>query len=122
MTSSPNPVGCFDVPYAAVFSDGPATFDHFKKVVKSLSRTDTLFWCARLNLIIADPKVDEKTKQQHCLDHFFAPQQIQALNKFVKGRGSDHVVVVHRGTLLELIRWGCLLFPTTLTMAKLQQT
>jgi len=108
-TSSLNPVGVF-LPYEAVFSDGPASFDHFKQVVNSLSRTDTLFWCARLNLIIADPNVDEKTKQQHCLDHFFAPQQIQALNKFVKAHGgSDHVVVVHRGALLELIRWVCLL-------------
>ena len=107
MTSSLNPVGVY-VPYDAVFSDGPVTFDYFKKVVKSLSRTDTLFWCARLNLIIADPRVDEKTKQQHCLDLFFAPQQIQALNKFAKAHGgSDHIVVVHRGTLLELIRWVC---------------
>ena len=57
MTSSLNPVGVY-VPYDAVFSDGPVTFDYFKKVVKSLSRTDTLFWCARLNLIIADPRVD----------------------------------------------------------------
>jgi hypothetical protein len=107
-TSSLNPVSVF-VPYAAVFIDGQATFDNFKQVVKSLSRTDTLFWCARLNLILADPNVDEKTRQQHCLDLFFTSQQIQTLNEFVRGHGGpDRVRVVHRGALLELIRWVCL--------------
>lgn len=109
MTSSLNPVGVF-LPYDAVFSDGPMSFDHFKQIVKSLSRTDTLFWCARLNLILADPHVDEKSKQQCCLDYFFTPQQIQVLNSYIKGRESSaKVSVVLRGTLLELIRWVCLL-------------
>jgi hypothetical protein len=108
-TTNSNPVGVY-VPYDAVFSDGPMTFDYFKKVVKSLSRTDTLFWCARLNLIIADPQVDGKNKQQHCLDYFFEPQQVQVLNNYIKERESSAKVgVVNRGTLLELIRWACLL-------------
>ncbi|MCX5819473.1 MAG: hypothetical protein NT047_06140 [Deltaproteobacteria bacterium] len=109
MTSSLNPVSVH-VPYNVVFSDGPVTFDHFKKVVKSLSRTDTLFWCARLNLILSDPSLDEKTKQQQVLDCFFIGQQIEKLNMFVKAQGvPEHAGVVHRGTLLELIRWACLL-------------
>lgn len=98
------------VPYDAVFDDGPTTFEHFKQVVKSLSRTDTLFWCARLNLILADSNAEEKAKQQYCLDCFFTSQQIQSVNKFVNVHsGSDCVSVLHRGTLLELIRWVCLL-------------
>jgi hypothetical protein len=108
-STNPNPVTIF-VPYDAVFSDGSATFDHFKQVIKSLSRTDTLFWCARLNLILADHKMDEKTKQEYYLNCFFIPQQIQALNKFVMAHGgSGRVGVIHRGSLLELIRWTCLL-------------
>ena len=108
-TTNPNPVAVF-VPYDAVFNDGPTTFENFKQVLKSLSRTDTLFWCARLNLILADPNADEKTKQQYYLDCFFTSQQIQSLNKFVYAHsGSDHVRVLHRGALLELIRWVCLL-------------
>ena len=96
------------VPYDAVFSDGPATFDVFKRVLKSLSRTDTLFWCSRLNLILADPQLGETAKQQQCLDIFFSSQQIQTMNRFVRQHdGSDHVMVVHRGALLELIRWAC---------------
>jgi hypothetical protein len=109
MTSGLNPVSVH-VPYDVVFSNGPVTFDCFKQVVKSLSRTDTLFWCARLNLILANPNLDEKGKQQQVLDCFFTGQQIEKLNKFVKAHGgTDHVAVVHRGTLLELIRWVCLL-------------
>jgi hypothetical protein len=54
--------------------------------------------------------MDEKTKQEYYLNCFFTDQQIQALNKFVMANGgSDHVGVVHRGALLELIRWVCLL-------------
>jgi hypothetical protein len=103
-----NPIKIF-VPYDAVFSEGVATFDHFKKLVKSLSLTDTLFWCARLNLILADSKTDEQAKQEYYLNCFFTAQQIQALNNFViEHGGSDHVGVLHRGALLELIRWVCL--------------
>ena len=103
-----NPSWVF-VPYETLFHDGPATFDRFKQVLEKLSRTDTLFWCARLNLILADPNLDEKTKQQQILDCFFTGQQIEELNKFVKVQGGpDHAGVVHRGTLLELIRWVCL--------------
>lgn len=104
-----NPMITF-APYGAVFSDGAATFDYFKQVLKSLSRTDTLFWCARLNLILSDTKMDQKTKQEYYLDCFFTTQQIQVLNNFViEHGGADHVVVIHRGALLELIRWVCLL-------------
>jgi hypothetical protein len=104
-----DPVGIF-APYDAVFNDGVTTFEHFKQVLKLLSRTDTLFWCARLNLILADSNLDEKAKQQQFLDFFFTEQQIDNLNKFIRVRGvSGNVAVVHRGTLLELIRWICLL-------------
>jgi hypothetical protein len=48
-------------------------------------------------------------KQQYYLDCFFTSQQIEKLNKFVAEHGgADHVVVIHRGALLELIRWVCL--------------
>ena len=104
-----NPSWVF-VPYEILFHDGPVTFDRFKQVLEKLSRTDTLFWCARLNLILAAPNLDEKTKQQQVIDCFFTGQQIEKLNSFVKTQGGpDHAGVVHRGTLLELIRWVCLL-------------
>ncbi len=65
------------VPYETLFHDGPVTFDRFKQLLKTLSRTDTLFWCARLNLILANPNLNEKTKQQRVLDCFFTEQQIE---------------------------------------------
>lgn len=97
------------VPYETLFHDGPVTSYRFKHILESLSRTDTLFWCARLNLILANPNLNEKTKQQQVLDCFFTGQQIEKLNKFVMTQGGpDHAGVVHRGSLLELIRWVCL--------------
>jgi hypothetical protein len=75
-TVNDSPVMIF-APYEAVFKDGPPTLDHFKRTVKSLSRTDTLLWCARVNLILADPNLDERAKQQQFLDIFFESQQIE---------------------------------------------
>lgn len=107
-TLDQNPVKVL-VPYDAVFINNKTSFDHFKEILKSLSLTDTLFWCARLNLILADSKMDEKTKQEYYLDCFLTAQQLQTLNKFVMEHGGPkNVIVIHRGALLELIRWACL--------------
>lgn len=104
-----NPIK-ISIPYNAVFTEGAASFEYFKQLVKSLSRTDTLFWCARLNLILADPNIDENTKQSFYLQCFFTSQQIQTLNEFVISHGGpQYVGIIHRGALLELIRWTCLL-------------
>ena len=49
------------VPHEAVFPDLPGDFQEFKRLLRTLSRTDTLFWCARINLLVSrstdtDPK------------------------------------------------------------------
>ena len=75
-----------------------------------MSRTDALFWCARLNLLDADPSLDVRTKQQQFLEIFFLPNQIEAVNRFAETHGgTDNVIAMNRGAVLELIRWICLL-------------
>lgn len=105
---NPNPSAVF-IPYEEIYEDGLANIDLLKQAINSLSRTDTLFWCARMNLILADPNLDDKSKQQCILHLFFNPEQIQKVNEFVESHGdADHVLVAHRGTVLELIRWACI--------------
>ncbi len=50
--------------YDAVFDDGPVIFDKFKSTVSCLSRTDALFWCARMNLMLADVQLEDDQIQK----------------------------------------------------------
>jgi hypothetical protein len=103
---SANPVGVY-IPVSEVFPDIQSDFRTFKTLLNSLSLTDTLFWCARLNLVISDPSEgDHVAKQQFAISQFLRAEDIKALNKFAqKSGGSKNVIVFFRGQLLELIRW-----------------
>lgn len=104
-----NPTGVY-VPIHEVFPGAQSNFDAFTSLVRKLSRTDALFWCARLNLIISNPQnPDHRATQQYGLSTFFTPQQIDRINRFARIHGgADKVTVFFRGQLLELIRWVCL--------------
>lgn len=99
------------LPVSAVFPDLQSDFPTFKSLLLSLSRTDTLFWCSRLNLAVSDSTdVDHLTKQQFGLNEFFTPGEINAVNAFVKEHGgAENVTVFFRGQLLEILRWATLL-------------
>lgn len=108
-TTDPNPTAIF-LPYDAVFDDGTVSFDMFKQTVRLLSRTDALFWCARLNLMLADTNIDEKTRLNNILGTIFTSDQIAKLNEYGRKREEQSSIQpIIRGTLLELIRWVCLL-------------
>lgn len=83
-------------------------FDTFIRLLGWLSRTDTLFWCARLNLILSSSANDDEiSKQQHFLDLFLTSAEISRINKFCAdlGRDKNAVRVIARGQILEMIRW-----------------
>lgn len=89
-----------------VFPSLGSDHDTLKAVLSHLSRTDTLFWCARLNLVIADPDVDHVTKQEFGINQFFSPEEIHRINTFTRDNGgAQKITVFFRGQLLELIRW-----------------
>jgi len=72
------------VPYELSFHDGPGDFrSRFKQVLEKLSRTDTLFWCARLSLILADPNSDAEKQPTASPRLFLYRAQIEKVNKFV---------------------------------------
>lgn len=98
------------IPVSEVFPGIESDFETFTSLLESLSRTDTLFWCARLNLVLSDPStVDHIEKQQFCLSKFLTPDQINRVNAFVRAHSdARHVTVFFRGQLLELVRWVAL--------------
>ncbi len=90
-----------------IFPDIPNNFETFKSLLSDLSLTDTLFWCARLNLIFSDPSsIDFVTRQKYFLSQFFTKEEIGLVNKFVQEQGGwGNTVLYFRGQLLELFRW-----------------
>ena len=98
-------VGIF-LPVSEVFPDTKSDFETFKSLLGNLSRTDSLFWCARLNLIISDPEATHIKKQQAGLSQFFTQEEINKVNSFVKKNGgAERITVFFRGQILELVRW-----------------
>jgi hypothetical protein len=100
-----NPVGVF-APVEAIYEGVQNSFSTFRGLLRDLSLTDTLFWCARLNLIVSNPLInDHIAKQQYLLNIFFSTEEINRLNQFVQEHGgATQVTVFVRGQLLELLR------------------
>ena len=100
------------VPASEVFPESSTSFEAFASLVRGLSRTDTLFWCARINLELCNPsKADPVRLQEQLILKFFDKDQIERLIDFSRGRkgGAREVAVFHRPQLLELMRWTALL-------------
>lgn len=95
------------VPASFVFPEGDNDFDGFKSLIKGLSRTDTILWCSRLNLMLANPHLDERKKQQYAVSLFFDSTETARLNQFAAQH--DNARVFFRYQLLEVIRWTSLL-------------
>lgn len=101
------------LPLASVYPDTPRSVQAFQAVLKDLSRTDTLFYIARLNTIVSkpalfapadDPRIDE---QRRALALLALGQETRSrIDDFTKARGgTSKVVFICRGQLLELLRW-----------------
>ena len=105
-----NPLGVF-APVSAVFPALGNDLDTFRSILSRLSLTDTILFCARLNLFVSNPlNQNHKAKQQDMLNILFSAEEIDRLNLFAKEEGgADRVTVFFRGQLLEMIRWTSLL-------------
>ena len=106
-----NQIGVY-VPISEVFPDVQNDIDTFRSLLLKLSRTDTLFWCARLNLVVSanTSNIDLIEAQQFGLNRFFKANEIEAINDFAQKHGGvNRIKVFFRGQLLELFRWAALL-------------
>jgi hypothetical protein len=111
-TAASDAVGVF-ASHREIFPDLDDSFTEFKRILRSLSRTDTILWCARLNILVSDStKADPADVQGHCIARFFTRPEIDRINKFAAEHGGrQHASVFFRGQLLELIRWASLMCP-----------
>ena len=101
-----NQIGVY-LPISEVFPEIQNDFATFQYLLSCLSRTDTLFWCARLNLIIST--TENIKAQQFALQKFFTSEEIAAINDYARSHGgAENIRVFFRGQLLELFRWATL--------------
>ena len=98
-------VGIF-LQVSEVFPDTNSDFETLKALLSNLSLHDSLFWCARLNLIISDPEPDHITKQNIGLGQFFTQEEINRVNDYARENGgAQKITIFFRGQILELVRW-----------------
>jgi hypothetical protein len=91
---SRNQIGVY-VPVSEVCPELESDISTFRSLLSDLSRTDTLFWCARLNLVIsASASTDGLKAQQFGLNQFFTSRDIQAINDFAHSHGGANRIKV----------------------------
>jgi hypothetical protein len=107
MRSSPPEHGVL-VPVDTIFPELRADEATLVRLLQQLSRTDTLFWCARLNLLVSGPGTDDpRARQQRALNQLCSSDEIVKVNRVAAQHGgASHIRVFFRGQLLELIRWA----------------
>ncbi|MCP4372605.1 MAG: hypothetical protein GY797_31530 [Deltaproteobacteria bacterium] len=95
------------LPVSEIFPQLESNLETFVSSLRELSRTDSLFWCARLNLVVCQSDVEHLTKQQFGLNQFLTKDEIEKINDFARSDNKDaqSIVVFFRGQLLELVRW-----------------
>jgi hypothetical protein len=99
------------VPISAIFSETEPTFSSFRSLLGRLSRTDVLFWCARLNSIVSGQSgLNHEQRQAFCVQQFLSRAEIGLLDRFCskQNRPAEDVTVFFRGQILELLRWAAL--------------
>ena len=96
------------VPANVPFLGLESTHQSLKEVLNSLSLTDTIFWCARLNQILSiEHGVTKKAKQEYFIQNFLNNKEASRVNTFaINYGGAENVVLISRGQILELVRWA----------------
>jgi hypothetical protein len=97
-----------------VYPECPSDFDAFVALLRSMDRSQTLYWCSRMNLSVSDPLTlsdeDWQAAQQAAINHFFQAQEIERIRALAQ-HPVRRVGVFFRGPLLELFRWALALSP-----------
>jgi hypothetical protein len=101
-------IGVF-VPVSAVFPGTQADMATFVRLIGTLSRTDVLFWCARMNQVLGSASgLSHMERQAFGIRQFLMPDEARLIARFVEEHGGG-ATVFFRGSLLEIVRWAVLL-------------
>jgi hypothetical protein len=96
------------VPVSVVFPGTLADIDTFFRHLRTLSRTDVVFWCARINHILTNGgEHSHWERQAFGIRQFFAQNEAILIGGFADQHGGD-VTVFLRGAILEIIRCAVL--------------
>lgn len=106
MSLDQSDVGVF-VPLDAVFPDLAPTERTLISVLETLSRDDTLFMCARVNIIVSGfGDFEHKSRQEQAINSLKVPTLLDRINDFCRSRPPGKLpVIFFRGQMLELMRW-----------------
>lgn len=98
------------VPISAVFPGVAPDFETLRSLLMGLSRTETLVWCARLNVSLSNRETDHIAGQSFFIKNFLSRNEIDRVVAFTEREQSPttQVIVFSRGQVLELIRWVAL--------------
>ena len=99
------------VTVSAIFPEMESTLETLRSTVRQLSRTDLLFWCARVNSVLtAQSDLSHEQKQVFAVRKFFSEDEIIRLDRFCSAAGcpASDVTIFFRGQILELLRWAVL--------------
>ncbi len=94
------------VPPEVLFPGTTASGAELLDTLANLSRDDTLFECARVNIIVTGAGADDPLgRQQKLLNRLLKTQDIDQINAFARAYGARPPIVFFRGQMLELMRW-----------------
>jgi hypothetical protein len=94
------------VPPDVLFPGTSASEATLLETLVNLSRDDTLFECARANIIVTGAGADDPTgRQQRLLNRLLTSNDIDRINAFARAHQTRLPIVFFRGQLLELMRW-----------------
>lgn len=96
------------LPVGEIFPGVEANGQSLIEVLRALSRDDTLFQCARLNIIVSGPgDFEMKSRQEQAISSLCTPEQHSRINDVALRRGGSGLpIVFFTGQLRELMRWA----------------
>lgn len=92
------------VPPEVLFPEVVVSEDNIHALLKQLSLTDTLFWCARINAILSNRSLKNKEKQNELVNLFFSNDDIAVINDYLirYQKDAERSVVFFRFQILEV--------------------
>jgi hypothetical protein len=94
------------VPPEVLFPGTAANESALLDTLANLSRDDTLFECARANIVVTGAGGDDQQgRQQRLLYRLLTSGEIDQINAFARAHQAGLPIVFFRGQLLELMRW-----------------
>ena len=94
------------IPHDVVFPGEPSSFEAFRDLLRTLSRTDTLITCARFNQTLANTgHHEEHAIQDYAAHRFLGREELDRINAWAQreGRTPGDAALFFRGQMAH----GC---------------